>query len=115
MNKKPIPRKKSKTQTSTKLLAKDIRRIRRQVKQLEEQVYYVVYERPFRGVETRFYLDVSESAFHPSLWPCATLFKEERLARFVAREYSVQQEHKRKLYVAPVTIQVSGKRGGGHK
>lgn len=112
MNKKPTPRKKSKTPTAAKLTAKDIRR---QVKRLEEQVYYVVYERPFRGVETRFYLDVSESAFRPSVWPCATLFKEERLARLVAREYSVQQEHQRKLYVAPVTIQVSGKRGGGRK
>lgn len=82
-----------------------------QVKRLEEQVYYVVYERPFRGVETRFYLDVSESAFRPSVWPGATLFKEERLARFVAREYSALRQ--RRLYVAPVTIRVSGNRGGG--
>lgn len=87
--------------------------MKRQVKQLEEQVYYVVYERPFRGVGTRFYLDVSESAFRPSVWPCATLFKEERIARLVARGYSHQQQ--RKLHVATVMIHVSGKRGGGQK
>lgn len=110
MNKKPTPRKKSKTPTFAKRTAKDIRR---QVKRLEEQVYYVVYERPFRGVETRFFLDVSESTFRLSAWPCATLFKEERIARFVAREYSALKQ--RRLHVAPVTIQVSGKRSSGRK
>ncbi|MEW6330665.1 MAG: hypothetical protein AB1560_04305 [Pseudomonadota bacterium] len=108
MNKKPTPRKKSKTPTSAKLTAKDIQR---QLKRLEEQVYYVVYERPFRGVDTRFFLDVSESTFRLSAWPCATLFKKERLARFVAREYSALRQ--RRLYVAPVTIRVSGNPGGG--
>lgn len=111
MKKPSTPRRQSRQRRPQ--VSQDLRERKRQVKRLEEQVYYVVYERPFRGVDTRFFLDVSESAFRPSVWPCATLFKEERLARFVAREYSHQQQ--RKLHVATVTIQVSGRRGGGRK
>lgn len=113
MNKKPTLRNRSKTQTSAKLLAEEIQQLRRPANRVDERVYYVVYERPFRSVDTRFYLDVSEDRFRLSAWPCATLFKQERLARLVAREYSALKQ--RQYYVAPVTIQISGKRGGGHK
>ena len=111
MTKKPKPRRKHKARMSTAHQAEDIRQIQRGVKLLDEGVYHVVYERPFRGVSTRFFLDVSEDTFRPSAWPCATLFKDERLARLIARKYSALRQ--RKLHVARVTIKLSRRRSGG--
>lgn len=68
MNRKSKPRKKPKAPTSAELMAKDIREIRREIKRLDDPVRYVVYVRPFRGVNTRFFLDVSEDTFRLSAW-----------------------------------------------
>ena len=103
-------RRKSKSPTSAELMAQDIRQIRREAKRLNNEVRYAVYEQPFGGVNVRFFLDVSEDMYHLSPWTHATLFKQERIARLIARDYSVQQQ--RTLRVARVTIKASGKRGG---
>lgn len=110
MNKKSKPPRKSKGAAPATIIARAIREARLRMKNLDEGVYHVVYERPFRGVNTLFFLDVSEDAFLPSAWPGATLFKDERLARLIAREYSALRQ--RKLYVARVTISIRGKRDG---
>jgi len=108
MRRKSKPKRKSKAPTSADLMAKDIREIRREIKRLDDPVRYVVYVRPFRGVNTRFFLDVSEDTFRLSAWTQATLFKQRGMARLVAQAYSVQQQ--RRLHVARVTISASGKR-----
>ena len=112
MNKKSKLRK-FKAPTSAELLARDIREIRREIRRLEDPVRYVVYAQLFRGRNTRVYLDVSRDTYCLNDWTRATLFKQERIARIIAREYSVQQQ--RKLHVMPVTIKPSGKRNSGHQ
>lgn len=108
MRRKSKPKRKSKAPTSAELMAQDIRQMRREIKRLDDPVCYVVYVRPFRGVNTRFFLDVSADTFRLSGWTGTTLFKQEHIARLVAKAYSVQQQ--RKLHVAQVTISVSGTR-----
>lgn len=95
------------------LTPQEIREIRRETRRLNDPVRYVVYVRPFRGVNTRFFLDVSEDTFRLGAWTQATLFKQACMARLVAKAYSVQQQ--RRLYVARVTIIASGKKGGRTK
>jgi hypothetical protein len=113
MRKKSKPRRHSKALTSAALMAKDIREIRREIKRLDDPVRYVVYQYPFRGLKTRFFLDVSEDTFRLSAWTQATLFKQKRIARLVAQDYSIQQQ--RRLHVARVTIKAGGKRGSRAK
>lgn len=107
MRRKSTPRPKPKTTSRVAgySTSQQIREIRREIRRLDDPVRYAVYERPFRGVDVRFFLDVSEDAFRLSVWPQATLFKQERIARLVAKAYSVQQQ--RTLRVARVTVKVA--------
>lgn len=107
------PRPKTTSRVAGYSTSQQIRDIQREVRRLDDPVRYAVYQRPFRGVDVRFFLDVCEDAFRLSVWPHATLFKQERIARLVAKAFSVQQQ--RVLRVARVTIDVRGKRGGGAK
>ena len=109
MNKKSRTRRKPKAVTPATLIARDIRKIRQRMKNLDKGVRYVVYERPFRSVDTRLFLDVGEDTFHFGACTAGTLFKQERLARLVARQYS--RGRQRRFHVMRVTIKVSGKRG----
>jgi hypothetical protein len=113
MKQKPKPQRTAKAATPATVIARAIRAARRRMKNPDNGVRYVVYERPFRSIDSRFFLDVGQDAFRFGACTAGTLFKQERIARLVAREYSVRQQ--RRLHVMKVTIKVSGRRDGAKR
>ena len=86
----------------TDLTLEQYREIRRQIKYLDNPMRYVVYADPFRRHRSRLFLDVSTDMFCLGGWSRATLFKRVRVARLVAKAYSVGQKYA--LRVARVKI-----------
>ncbi len=111
MRKTPPPRRKKRTTVSddTDLTPEQYRELRRRIKYFDNPVRYVVYAGSFLFRRSRFYLDVSTDMFCLDSWSRATLFKQERVARLVAKAYSVGQKYV--LRVARVKIKAPGKRG----
>lgn len=89
----------------TDLTPQQYRELRRRIKYLDNPVRYVVYADPFRRHRSRLFLDVSTDLFCLGGWSRATLFKRERVARLVAKAYSVGQKYA--LHVARVTMKVT--------
>ncbi len=90
----------------TDLTPQQYRELRRRIKYFDNPVRYVVYADPFRR-RSRLFLDVSTDLFCLGGWSQATLFKQERVARLVAKTYSVGQKYA--LRVARVKIKAPGK------
>ncbi|MHB8742192.1 MAG: hypothetical protein ACYC9L_03625 [Sulfuricaulis sp.] len=89
----------------TDLTPQQYREIRRQIKYLDNPVRYVVYAGLSRG-RFRCYLNVCTDLFWWS-WSRATLFKQERVARLVAKAYSIGPKFL--LHVTRVKITAPGK------
>jgi hypothetical protein len=70
---------------------------------------YVVYSNVFSKRRRRLFLDVSNDMYRMGDWTGATLFRRERVARLVAKAYSVGQKYVHR--VARVTIKAPRKRG----
>lgn len=86
--------------------------MQREVEKLKDAVRYVVYEEPFANASLRLFLDVSADRFRLNDWTAATLFKQERIARLIARTYSRSHPHRRRLRVARVLVHLPGWRSG---
>lgn len=89
-------------------LFKSPQAIRREIKQIRNPARYVVYEQP--GPGWRLFLNISGDTFTPNDWTQATLFKQERIARLIAKAYSRSRWQPRRLYVARVILQIPGRR-----
>lgn len=111
--KKPSPsRRRKKSGQPTAWIRQGLREMQREVDQLKDAVRYVVYEEPFADASLRFFLDVSADRFRLNDWTAATLFKQERVARLIARTYSRSRPPRRRLRVARVLVHLPGWRSG---
>lgn len=107
-------RKPRKTQSDdTDLTSQQVREVRRRIKCYDDPVRYVVYSDIFSKRRRRLFLDVSNDTYRMGDWTGATLFRRERVARLVAKAYSVGEKYV--LRVARVTIKVPEKRGFRNK
>lgn len=112
MKKTSTPRWRKKPRLSTAWILEGLRDMQREVKQLKDSVRYVVYEEPFSDLSLRLFLDVSADRFRLNDWTAATLFKQERIARLIARTYSRSRPPRRRLRVARVLVHLPGWRSG---
>lgn len=112
MKKTSTPRRQKKPSQSTAWILQGLREMQREVEKLKDAVRYVVYEEPFAGLSLRLFLDVSADRFRLNDWTAATLFKQERIARLIARTYSRSRPPRRRLRVARVMVHLPGWRSG---
>ncbi len=113
---KTSPQRRTKRTTvsdDTALTPQQVREIRRRIKYYDDPVRYVVYSDIFSQRRRRLFLDVSNDMYRMGDWTGTTLFRRERVARLVAKAYSVGQKYV--LHVARVKIKAPRKRGFRNK
>ena len=108
MKKPSLSRRRNKPGRSHARRFKSLRAVQGKIKQIRHPARYVVYEQP--GPGWRLFLNISGDTFTPNDWTRATLFKQERIARLIAKAYPRSRWQSRRLHVARVMLQVPGHR-----